>query len=317
MEHHSGIDALAPQLVRFAAVARAQHVTRAAERLGLPQPTLSRAIARLERDLGVPLFARDGRALRLTRYGRDLLGAVERALGEIEAGVAALDADADALHGTVALAFLYTLGHGTVPGLLRAFRDAHPGIGFRLVQDGAGGMLARLRAGEVDLVLTSPLPDVPGLSVRALGREPLALVVPDGHRLARRTRIRFDEAAGEDFVCLAPGYGLRDIFEDLCRTAAVDPNVAMEAGEVDTVRALAAAGFGVALLPATGLREPGDGTVEIQVADASRTIGLAWAGDRPMTAPVRSFADFVIERGLSPADPSRTARLTGRAVRGG
>jgi len=302
---HPALGVLAPQLVRFAAVARTQHVTRAAERLGLPQPTLSRSIARLERELGVPLFARDGRALRLTRHGRALLSAVERALGEIEAGVAALDADADALHGTVALAFLYTLGHGTVPNLLRAFRDVHPGIGFRLVQDDAGAMLARLRAGEVDLVLTSPLPDLPGVSVRALGREPLAVVVPAGHRLARRNRIRFADAAGEDFVCLPPGYGLRDIFEDLCRDAGAAPRVAMEGGEVDTVRALAAAGFGVALLPATGTREPGNGTVELPLTDVSRTIGLAWAGERPMTAPVRSFADFVVERGLSSAMSNR------------
>lgn len=302
MTHHRGLDVLCPQLVRFAAVARAQHVTRAADRLGLPQPTLSRAISRLERELGVALFAREGRTLRLTRHGQDLLGAVERALGEIEAGMAALDADADELHGTVVLAFLYTLGRGTVPGLLRAFRDAHPGIGFRLVQDDAGRMLARLRAGEVDLVLTSPLPDEPGVSVRPLGSEPLALVVPSGHRLARRRgKLRFADAAGEDFVCLAPGYGLRDIFEDLCRRSGVSPQVGMEAGEVDTVRALAVAGFGVALLPATGHREPGDGTVEIPVADASRTIGLAWAADRPLTAPVRMFAEFVAERGLSTA----------------
>jgi DNA-binding transcriptional LysR family regulator len=306
MTHHRGLDALCPQLVRFAAVARTQHVTRAAAELGLPQPTLSRSIARLERELGVPLFAREGRTLRLTRHGRRLLDSVESALAEIESGVAALESDADEVHGTVALAFLYTLGRSTVPELLRAFRAAHPGIGLTLAQDDAGRMLARLRAGAVDLVLTSPLPDVPGVAVRPLGREPLALVVPRGHRMARRTAIRFADAAAEEFVCLAPGYGLRDIFEDLCRTSGVAPRVVMEAGEVDTVRALAAAGFGVALLPATAPRhDPGDGTAEVPVADASRTIGLAWADDRPRTAAVRLFTDFVLERGLLPATSPR------------
>lgn len=305
MMHHAGLDALCPSMVRFAAVARAQHVTRAAAELGLPQPTLSRSIARLERDLGVPLFAREGRTLRLTRHGRRLLESVERALAEVESGVAAVDADADEVRGTVVLAFLYTLGRATVPHLLRAFRDAHPGIRLTLAQDGAGRMLERLRAAEVDLVLTSPLPDVPGVAVRPLGREPLALVVPRGHRLARRRRMPFAEAAGEDFVCLAPGYGLRDIFAALCRRHGVSPRIAMEAGEVDTVRALAAAGFGVALLPATGHHEPGDGTVEIAVPDAFRTIGLAWADDRPRTAPVRLFADFVAEHGLSTATSNR------------
>ena len=305
MTHHPGLDALCPSMVRFAAVARAQHVTRAAAELGLPQPTLSRSIARLERDLGVPLFAREGRTLRLTRHGRRLLESVERALAEVESGVAAVDADADEVRGTVVLAFLYTLGRATVPRLLRAFRDAHPGIRLALAQDGAGRMLERLRTGEVDLVLTSPLPDVPGVAVRPLGREPLALVVPRGHRLARRHRMRFAEAAGEEFVCLAPGYGLRDIFTELCRRHGVSPHIAMEAGEVDTVRSLAGAGFGVALLPATGHREPGDGTVEIAVPDASRTIGLAWADDRPRTPPVRLFADFVVEHGVTTATSNR------------
>lgn len=304
MTHHRGLDVLCPQLVRFAAVARTQHVTRAAAALGLPQPTLSRSIARLERELDVPLFAREGRTLRLTRHGRRLLESVDRALAEIESGVAALDAEADEVHGTVVLAFLYTLGRSTVPELLRAFRAAHPGIGLTLAQDDAGRMLARLRAGEVDLVMTSPLPDVPGIAVRPLGSEPLALVVPRGHRLARRARIRFAEAADEDFVCLAPGYGLRDIFADLCRTSGVSPRVVMEAGEVDTVRALAAAGFGAALLPATTptatRHESPDGTVEIPVTDAARTIGLAWSDDRPRTNPVRLFTEFVLGRGLHP-----------------
>lgn len=138
---------LAPRLAYFAGVARHEHVTRAAQEMGVPQSTLSRAIVRLEEDLGVTLFARKGRTVSLTPAGRTFLTSVERALAEVERAAESVQADADPSGGKVAFRFLHTMGSETVPGLIRAFRADHPRIRFTLVQNYGEAMLERLRAG--------------------------------------------------------------------------------------------------------------------------------------------------------------------------
>jgi DNA-binding transcriptional LysR family regulator len=287
---------IAPLLAQFAAVAREEHITRAAARLGIPQPTLSRTMARLEADVGVPLLARTGRGVVLTRQGHALFGYVEQALTLLERGLDEVIADAGDTRGKVAFGFLHTMGPEAVPGLLRAFRVDHPGIRFQLVQDSAGAMLERMRAGELDLCLTAPLPDAPDLAVRALDEQRMYLVVPADHRLATRRRVRLAEAADEVFVCMEPGYGLRRIADELCAEAGFVPKVAFEGEEAETLRGLVAAGLGVALLPAPEAPRPGTVQLAVTAPRAFRTIGLAWLPTRPETTPVRLFREFVLGR---------------------
>ncbi|GAA4949406.1 LysR family transcriptional regulator [Yinghuangia aomiensis] len=287
---------LAPRLVQFAAVARAEHVTRAAEQLGVPQPTLSRTVARLEAELGVPLLVRTGRGVRLTRQGRALLAAAEPALDALDRACDEIRGDASATRGKVAFGFLHTMGPEAVPGLLRAFRADHPGIRFALVQTSAADMLDRLRAGELDLCLTSPPPDDPDLEVRPLDEQRLYLVVPADHPLAGRRRVRLAEAAGETFVCMERGYGLRRIADALCAEAGFTPHVAFEGEEAETLRGLVAAGLGVALLPAPDAVRPGTVQLAVSAPRAYRTIGVAWRAGGAETAPVRLFREFVLSR---------------------
>src|ERR1700744_1733537 len=102
----AALDALVPRLRQFAVVAREEHITRAAELLGIPQPTLSRSIARLEAELGIPLFTRPGRSVALTRHGRYLLDSAERAVATLRVSLEQLTGEADPLRGRVALGFL-------------------------------------------------------------------------------------------------------------------------------------------------------------------------------------------------------------------
>ncbi|MFI9269172.1 LysR family transcriptional regulator [Kitasatospora sp. NPDC052896] len=287
---------LAPRLAQFAAVARLEHVTRAAESLGMPQPTLSRAVARLEADLGVALLAREGRTVRLTRAGRLLLGAVERALAEVERGAEAARAEADPAAGRVAFGFLHTMGTDAVPALLRGFRAEHPQVRFQLVQDYVAAMLDRLRAGELDLCLVSPLPDDPALVARPLDEQRLHLVVPADHRLAGRRRIRLAEVAEEPFVAVEKGYGLRAITDDFCAQAGFTPRIAFEGEEAETLRGLVAAGLGVALLPPGLVPRPGVVDLAVTAPRTRRAIGLAWVAGCPLTPPARAFRDFVLSR---------------------
>ncbi len=287
---------LAPRLAWFAAVARHEHVTRAAHELGVPQPTLSRAMVRLEADLGVALFARRGRSVSLTPAGRSFLAGSDRALAEIARAAHAVRADADPATGHVAFGFLHTMGSETVPGLIRAFRVDHPHVRFSLVQNYGEAMLERLRAGELDLCLTSPVPEAPDLVGRRLDEQRLRLVVPDDHRLATRKRIRLAEAAEETFVTLEPGYGLRRITDDLCAEAGFRPRVAFEGEEAETLRGLVAAGLGVALLPPPAVARPGVVELTVTAPRAVREIGVAWLDGHPDTPPVAAFKRFLLSR---------------------
>ncbi|MEV7385639.1 LysR family transcriptional regulator [Streptomyces sp. NPDC091215] len=287
---------LAPRLAYFAGVARTEHVTRAAQELNVPQSTLSRAMARLEQDLGVDLFSRHGRTVSLTPAGRTFLTSVERALAEVRRAADEVRADADPTTGKVAFGFLHTMGVETVPGLLQAFRADHPRIRFSLVQNYGEAMIEKLRAGELDLCLTSPVPDAPDLVARRLDEQKLRLVVSVDHPLATRKRIRLAEAAEETFVTLEPGYGLRRITDDLCKEAGFTPRIAFEGEEAETLRGLVAAGLGVALLPPPAFPRPGVAELTVTAPRAVREIGVAWLDGHPDTPPVAAFKKFLLSR---------------------
>ena len=293
------VAAVAPRLAHFVVVARLEHMTRAGHALRVPQPTLSRSIARLEDQLGVALFLRQGRALRLTPPGRVLLQHVEQALSEVETGLRAVTGATRPASGRVALGFLHTLGSAAVPRLLRSFRAAWPGIRFELVQGSHDLLLDRLRDGTLDLCLTSPLPDEPWLRTRSLQEQELVLVVPGDHAFAQRRALPLTEAAAEQFVGLGVGYGLRSITDAWCREAGFVPRLAFTGEEIGTVRGLVAAGLGVALLPRDD-RGAAPGTVELVVDGprTTRTVGLVWRRAGAESPPVQAFRQFVLEVGL-------------------
>ncbi|MCI2417721.1 LysR family transcriptional regulator [Saccharopolyspora sp. K220] len=286
---------LAPTLALLRAVAAEGHLTRAAETLGVPQPTVSRTLAKLGERLGTPVIVRQGRGIHLSRAGALLAAAAEDAMRGLEAGCRAVIEEIDPDRGQVTFGFQHTMGSTLVPPLLRGFRDEHPHVRFGLVQGPRDAMLARAWAGEIDLCLIAPLPDHdPRWETAAIRQEPLVAVLFARHRLARRRKLRLAELAGDDFVATRRGYGLHQIFMGLAERAGFEPRLAFESEEVDTVRGLVAAGLGVALLP-PGDNGPAPGTVEVPLdPPAHRTIGLAWPAGRTLPPAVRTFRAFTL-----------------------
>ncbi|QFY08799.1 LysR family transcriptional regulator [Nonomuraea phyllanthi] len=288
---------LAPALALLAAVGETGHVTRAAELLGVPQPTASRRLAALADLVGAPLVVPSGRGIRLTRAGRTLAAASTHALTHLAAAAREVREEIDPATGRVVLGFLHLLGRTLVPSLIRGFRRSHPGVRFTLVQGSRQDMLAALREGAVDLVFVAPMPlDDPGLAGTALADQELVLSVPPSHRFAARARIRAGELAGEELVTLEPGYGLRQITDDLCAAAGFEPRIAFEGQESETVRGLVAAGLGVAILPRSGLPTapsgPASAVVEIPLSPpVFRTIGVSWCAGARLTPAVRAFRE--------------------------
>ena len=285
---------LAPHLQLLVALRKTRNVTRAAELLGVPQPTVSRRIAALGTALGAPLTVADGRGIRLTRAAELLAEAAERGLAAVEGGVRLAREEVSPESGHVVLGFLHLLGRSLVPGLLRGYRARHPDVRFTLVQGSRQEMLDRLAGGELDLALLAPVPDDdPALESAGFADEEILLSVPAGHRFAGRTGVRVAELEAERFVLLEPGYGVRTLTDALCAAAGFSPRIAFEGQESDTVRGLVAAGLGVALLPRF---EPGSpaGVAEVPLLPpAWRTIGLVWRAGEPLPPAVAGFRDHV------------------------
>lgn len=214
----------------------------------------------------------------------------------LEAGCRAAIEDVSPERGQIMLGFQHTMGSQLVPHLISGFHDEHPRVRFGLVQGARDDLLARTASGEIDLALISPPPDRGGrFGSATLRTQPLVVVLPERHRLARRRRLRLVDLADEDFIATRPGYGLRRIFAALAEQAGFTPRVAFEGEEVDTLRGLVAARLGVALLPADD-RGPAPGTVEIALSPpATRTLGLAWTVPTALPPVARAFRDFAIE----------------------
>lgn len=277
----------------FQQVAGGATVTDTAARARLTQPALSRALRRVEHEVGTELFQRAGRTLRLTPAGHAFSAHVDAVLDRYDQGVREVRELVDPDAGTVPLAFLHTLGAWLVPKVISDFRERHPRTRFELRQHGEEGLVTELLTGTADLVLTSGDPELPAITWRRLLVEPLHLAVPPDHRLAGADEVRLADAAEETFILLRPGYGLRTTTEALCEAAGFTPRVGFEGEEVETLRGLVTAGLGVALLPPP---QAASTAPHLRVTDvpSERDIGVAWLAGRELPPLSASFRDHIL-----------------------
>jgi len=282
------------ELEWFVALAEIEHVTEAAAELGVSQPTLSRALARFEAQVGAPLFDRVNRRLRLNPYGQIMLEHARRSLGEMQSAVERIDALRDPDTGRVRLAFLHSLASWYVPEQLRRFRESAQRISFDLFQGPAHEINERVLNGQADIAITSPRPKAPGLAWHRLYEERLCLAVPRGHRLATRARVRLSAAATEPFVVLGRQAGLRQLTDELLAEEDLHPDIVFEATEVPTIEGLVSAGFGVAVVPVPRDQDAARVVhVPLSNVGAKREVGLVWDRDRAMAPPVERLVTFL------------------------
>jgi DNA-binding transcriptional LysR family regulator len=241
------------QLRYFLAVAEQLHFGRAAAALHISQPPLSRAIRALEQRLGVVLFARSRRRVELTPEGTRLLGEARRMLGQLERTVQEVRGMARGEEGRLRIGFVSLADYGVLPGLLKAFKSARPGIALALREMLSPEQAAALAAGELDFgLLLPPVSDAEPLEHLVVQRERFVVALPSSHRLAAgKGKLAVSALAGEPFVMvprdIAPG--LYDIVTGLAASAGISFNVAQEAIQMQTVVSLVSSGLGVAIVP--------------------------------------------------------------------
>lgn len=282
------------QLRYFRTVARLEHMTQAAQELYISQSSLSKTIAHLEHELGVSLFDRQGRQIRLNQYGKAFLRRVEQVFAALDDGERELADLAQGEQGRVALASMNVY---LFPGLLHAFLERHPGISMRLFGNPRQETLAQLERGEVDLSISSPPIERTGIEQVSLMMEEILLAVPPGHWLAKRENVRLSEVAREPFLALKPGYHLRELTDTFCRQAGFTPSIVFEGDEPVALLHLVKAGLGIACLPALvwkSVPEVAVVRVPIEEPRCQRELLLLWSKERYLSVAAREFRDFLI-----------------------
>lgn len=279
----------------FEAVARHNHVSRAAQELHLAQPSLSKQLRVLEQELGVALFDRVGRGIVLTDAGRLLLPYARSILSEVAAARDALQQHHDLRRGRVAIGAPPTVGTRLLPAALAAFNGAYPGVDLELHEAGAGRLLEYLAEGTVHLAVVSV--PVAGVNCAELFTEELVVAVSTQHPLTQHAAVLAGELADEAFILFPPGYELRERTFQLCRTAGFEPRVVLDGAEMDTVLRCAAVGLGVAIVPRLAL-DGAEGLVGLSIRDVqlTRTLGLVWHQERHLPPAGEALRVFLLER---------------------
>jgi DNA-binding transcriptional LysR family regulator len=280
------------QLRYFCAVAETGSFSRAAEHSHVSQPSLSQQILKLESELGVRLFDRLGRSVRLTEVGKTFLPRAHAVLRELEAARGDVVESKDSISGQVTVGVIPTVAPYFLPPVLAAFAKHFPKSTVTVVEEITPVLLERLRGGSIDIAILG-LP-VRGREFEALPliTEPLFAALPKNHRLSRNKTVGLRELRKEPFLLLRDGHCFRENAVAACDRARVSPQVVFESGQFSSLLGLVGAGIGVSLVPAMAVdRRSQVRFVRISDPPATRTIGALTLRGRSLSRAHQAFLD--------------------------
>ncbi|MGO9122675.1 MAG: LysR family transcriptional regulator [Desulfomonilaceae bacterium] len=274
----------------FVAVAEELHFGRAANRVGIAQPPLSKQIRQLEDEIGVKLFKRTKRSVSLTHAGETFLKEAHQALELSERAVrSARRADRGEI-GRLVVSFVGSATYSFLPSALRSFRTRFPHVELFLRELTTYQQLDGLHRKAVDAGVVRPPIKDDALFIETLLQEPFIVALPGGHALASRTSIPLQMLAPEGFVMFSRQQGttFHDQVVSLCHQAGFSPNVVQEAVQIPTVLGLVSAGMGITLVPASIRKLQFAGVLYRDLAQVDRITELAMAYRRDDESPVLS-----------------------------
>ncbi len=234
----------------FCVTAEVLHYTRASRLLYISQPSLSYAISKLEKELGVPLFEKDGKKVTLSKYGEEFLPYAKRALAEINEGVDHLSEMKVPSSGGVSMGYIYSVSFSALPEFVNRFY-MHQGseqVAFRFRQGKAGELIEQLLNGSLDLLIAGRS-DLASIDCTPIYRQELFLIVPATHPLADAESVTLPDIAGEIFISLNHETLTQRQLEREFKKAAFEPNTIIEADEYSSIAASVSMGAGVAIMP--------------------------------------------------------------------
>ena len=289
------------QLYYFKTIAELEHYTQAAQKLNISQSSLSHSITDLEKELGVSLFIRQGRNVRLTRCEAFFLEYVSQSLEILDEGRSRLQDFISPETGSIALSYLSSLS-GFVPYLIARFFESRGKVQnrFRFDQLASHTIEEFLVTGKTDLAFTTPF-DNPEITSVKIGSHKTVLVVPKDHPLASQESVNLKnlDLEGETFITYHPQCQIRSYMEQVFQSVGLRPRIAFEAFHDSIILGAVAAHLGIALMPEASADVSTYNTAVVPLENdlPTRDIHLAWGKGRYMTPAVKNFRDFVLESG--------------------
>lgn len=291
---------LTAQVAGFLEIARQRNLSRAAEVLHITQPALTARLHLLEAELGMPLFDRSHRGMRLTHAGRGFLPYAERAAEALEAGRTLVGEHARGAAGQLTIGTAPAVGAYVLPGLLARYVERFAAIRLVVRTGHSEGIADLVARGELDIGLIREIHN-PGVLIQPLYEDELLLVVPPSHEFARLGRIDVDHLADATLVLFDRTSSYYDLTNAIFRAAGVAPRSIIELDNIEAAKQVVKQGLGVALLPVTAIAAdlargalraiPINGVTPTR----RRIVAVRRAASGQATPPVQGFLD-VLER---------------------
>ncbi len=283
----------------FVAVAEKLHFGRAAKRLSIAQPPLSQQIKALEEEIGVALFDRTRKQVKLTAAGEAFLGEARKTLMQAEHSIEAARRAGRGETGKLAVGFVSSAVYGRVPRIFRLMRTRYPEVFLSLQDLSSEEQAEAVAGGRIDIGLIRPPVSVTeSIAMRTIWQEPLMAVLPSEHHLSRQKKIALQDLAQDPFVQLprqvAPGF--YDQFIRICARSGFSPKIVQEARNTPTIVSLVAGGLGVSILPSSlrSLKRSGVVYRSLQAPVPTSDMAAIWRVDD--TSPtLRAFLEIVWE----------------------
>lgn len=285
------------QLQYFRTTAKMLHYTKAAQALHISQPSLSAALAELERELNVPLFVKEKRKVALSWYGEIFLHYVEQSLDTLNEGVKKIESLQSMNKGSVHLGYFHSISSVQIPNLVKSYYEyaGNNLTSFYFMMDRQNALISALKSGQIDLALCPSEAD--GVVSQKVWTQELFLAVPASHKWSQLPSVPLSLLDGEPFIIMDKNSGIRHFLEDLFRTQNIRPNYIFEANECSAIITYVSLGLGVAIIPYFQ-DVPTDNLVYLRVSEpeCKRNVYLSWIGERPMNKTVSDVRDFILNQ---------------------
>jgi LysR family hydrogen peroxide-inducible transcriptional activator len=267
-----------PQLSHFLAVAKAKNFTQAALNIGVSQPALSRSIQKLERTIGQPLFERQPRGVKLTEIGSFFLVRANQIRDLVDDTFAEMTEASN--RGQIRLAVIPTIAPYLLPSVLKKFARQYPDIKIQVQEDTTQNILQLCKDGDVDLAIVALPITEKYLEVEPLFDEELILVIPKGHALADKKKIRLSDIQEFPFISLDQQHCLSDNIAEFCNRQSVAPITIERTNQLATIQELVALQHGISIIPAMAR----------QLDKSKQRIYRPFTGEKASEKPKRTIA---------------------------
>jgi LysR family hydrogen peroxide-inducible transcriptional activator len=285
------------ELRYIVAVANERSFGRAAQKCFVSQPALSVAIQKLEEELGARLFERGKAEITVTPVGERIVGQAQKVLEEAARIKEMAQAGCNQLAGPLKLGAIYTVAPYLLPDLIPALHDLAPQMPLEIEENLTLHLEASLKSGRIDAAIVALPFAPPGIVTEFLYEEPFQIVVPQGHKWAKRKSVHPEELAGEHTVLLNVGHCFRDQVLDACPELNQVASQVTRTNSLETVRNMVASGLGVSVLPRDAMTPKYHSKLVVPVPFSrpvpSRRIALAWRKSFPRPLAVRAIREAV------------------------